>query len=81
MIYLLDANSVFGTMVEAMRMQSRRPEKTGVVPAVIVGIGYETDAPFDPGRYYDFTLPVPPAELPERPDGRTGPNPAVRRLF
>ena len=28
-IYLLDANSVFGTMVEAVRVQGRRPEKTG----------------------------------------------------
>ncbi|MEC1438266.1 alpha/beta hydrolase [Bacillus sonorensis] len=80
-IYLLDANSVFGTMVEAMRMQSRRPEKTGVVPAVIVGIGYETDAPFDPGRYYDFTLPVPPAELPERPDGRDWPESGGAEAF
>ncbi len=26
-IYLLDANSVFGTMAEALRVQSRRPEK------------------------------------------------------
>lgn len=26
-IYLLDANSVFGTMAEAVRIQGRRPEK------------------------------------------------------
>ncbi|MFB9753548.1 alpha/beta hydrolase [Paenibacillus hodogayensis] len=68
-IYLLDANSVFGTMVEAIRVQGGRPEKTGVAPAVIVGIGYRTEAPFAPSRYYDFTLPVPASELPVRPGG------------
>ncbi|TMV45565.1 alpha/beta hydrolase [Paenibacillus mesophilus] len=72
-IYLLDANSVFGTMVEAIRVQGGRPEKTGVAPAVIVGIGYRTDAPFAPSRYYDFTLPAADSELPVRPDGRPWP--------
>jgi predicted alpha/beta superfamily hydrolase len=72
-IYLLDANSVFGTMVEAMRVQGGRPEKTGVAPAVIVGIGYRTDAPFSPSRYYDFTLPAADSELPVRPNGSPWP--------
>ncbi|MFN2744576.1 alpha/beta hydrolase [Bacillus sp. z60-18] len=80
-IYLLDANSVFGTMVEAVRVQARRPDKTGVVPAVIVGIGYETDAPFDPGRYYDFTLPVSVRDLPQRPDGKGWPEPGGAEAF
>ncbi|MEC0228905.1 alpha/beta hydrolase [Paenibacillus alba] len=57
-IYLLDANALFGTIVEAMRVQGRRPEKTGVSPAIIVGIGYPTDEPFDDSRYYDFTMPT-----------------------
>lgn len=73
-IYLLDANSVFGTMVEAVRLQSRRPEKSGVVPAIIVGIGYATDEPFSSERYYDFTLPVAVNELPVRPDGSPWPS-------
>lgn len=64
-IYLLDANSVFGTMVESMRLQTRRFGGA----AVIVGIGYETDAPFDPARHYDYTLPVPVSELPLHPEG------------
>ncbi|MBL3615547.1 alpha/beta hydrolase, partial [Bacillus sp. RHFS18] len=63
-IYLLDANSVFGTMAEALRVQSRRPEKTGVVPAVIVGIGYPTDQPFSAERHSDFTMPLSESELP-----------------
>lgn len=66
-IYLLDANSVFGTMVEAVRLQSRRPDKTGIVPAVIVGIGYPVDGPFAPERFYDLT-PAPAKEYLNRPD-------------
>ncbi|PKF86141.1 enterobactin esterase [Bacillus sp. BA3] len=73
-IYLLDANSVFGTMVEAERLQSRRPEKSGVVPVIIVGIGYATNEPFSSERYYDFTLPVEVSELPVRPDGSPWPS-------
>jgi predicted alpha/beta superfamily hydrolase len=72
-IYLLDANSVFGTMVEAVRLQGTRSEKTGVVPAVIVGIGYKTETPFSSARYYDFTMSVPVEELPVRPDGKAWP--------
>ncbi|MGN7470542.1 alpha/beta hydrolase [Brevibacillus sp. SAFN-007a] len=68
-IYLLDANSVFGTMTEAIRLQSRAPEKTGVNPAIVVGIGYPTEAPFHPSRYYDFTHAVPVSELPAHPRG------------
>lgn len=58
-IYLLDANALFATMVEALRVQSRIPEKTGVYPAVVVGIGYPTEEPFDASRFYDFTMPTP----------------------
>ncbi|MFK0523775.1 alpha/beta hydrolase [Paenibacillus illinoisensis] len=72
-IYLLDANAVLGTMVEAMRVQSVRSDKTGVVPAVIVGIGYEAKQPFPPERYYDFMMQVPEADLPRRPDGASWP--------
>lgn len=68
-IYLLDANSVFATMVEAVRLQGRRSERTGVVPAIIVGIGYQTDAECAIRRHYDFTLPVAKSELPQRADG------------
>lgn len=72
-MYLLDANAVFGTMVETLRAQAGRPEKTGVVPAVVVGIGYPTDDPFPPARHCDFTLPVPVTELPVKPDGTAWP--------
>lgn len=44
-VYLLDANASFGTMVEGIRMRSRRSDATGVVPAVVVGIDYPIDEP------------------------------------
>jgi len=72
-IYLLDANAVFGTLVEAMRAQSSRPEKTGVVPAVVIGIGYPSGGLFPPDRHYDFMMMVPEDELPRRPDGGNWP--------
>src|SRR5690606_34171859 len=72
-IYVLDANSVFGTVTEAVRAQSRFPARSGVDPAIVVGIGYATDAPFHPDRHYDFTLPVPAHELPPHPDGGSWP--------
>ncbi|MGN8234698.1 alpha/beta hydrolase [Priestia flexa] len=72
-IYVLDANSIFGTVVEAMRLQSGRSEKTGVVPAIIVGIGYPVDTPFSVERYYDFTFPSTNEELPISPSGRAWP--------
>ncbi|AXM90606.1 enterobactin esterase [Anoxybacillus ayderensis] len=72
-IYVLDANVVFGTMVEAMRVQAERPDRTGVIPTVIVGIGYPTERAFSPARFYDFTMSVPESELPDRPDGKAWP--------
>ncbi|SDC90407.1 hypothetical protein SAMN02799630_01675 [Paenibacillus sp. UNCCL117] len=70
-LYLLDANSVIGTAVEAVRMQSRKPHGFG--PVAVVGIGYETDSPMDPARFYDFTRPADPSKLPARPDGSDWP--------
>ncbi|CAM5761274.1 Ferri-bacillibactin esterase BesA [Labrys miyagiensis] len=46
-VYLLDGGACFGTMAEAVRMQSRRPSTTGVDPAIVIGIGYDTDEVFD----------------------------------
>ncbi len=80
-IYLLDANSVFGTMAEALRVQSRRPEKTGVVPAVIVGIGYPTDQPFSAERHSDFTMPLSESELPVHPRGAAWPEQGGAEAF
>jgi predicted alpha/beta superfamily hydrolase len=39
-LFVLDADTMFATAVEAARMQGQRSEITGVEPTVIVGIGY-----------------------------------------
>ncbi|OWR31521.1 enterobactin esterase [Saccharibacillus sp. O23] len=68
-IYMLDGHAVFHTVREAARAQSRRADKTGVRPSVIVGIGYPSGLPFSPERRYDYTLPVAAENLPESRDG------------
>lgn len=55
-IYLLDGNATFGSMTEAIRLRSRRSDATGVGPAVVVGIGYATEQPYDSAnRSFDYT--------------------------
>ncbi|AZK47904.1 alpha/beta hydrolase [Paenibacillus lentus] len=66
--YVLDANSVFGTMAETARLQGSCPHNTGVFPAVIVGIGYDTLDLFPAERYYDYTPETSP-DYRFRPDG------------
>ena len=73
-LYLLDANATFATVVEAIRMRAHRPASTGVVPAVVVGIGYPVEGPYDRHRrIFDFTAEAPPSPVAEwPPDARTG---------
>ncbi len=55
-LYLLDANAGFATVVETLRRLSRRPDATGVGPAIVVGIGHHTDALYDSAkRQRDFS--------------------------
>jgi predicted alpha/beta superfamily hydrolase len=42
-VYLLDADATFGTLVEAIRARARRPDATGVGPAIVVGIMHGQD--------------------------------------
>lgn len=73
-IYMLDANAMFGTITDALALQSARPEATGVMPAVVVGIGYATEQPLAvERRTYDYTPPVAPEKLSPRPDGSAWP--------
>lgn len=68
-VYLLDGNGTFPIAAATAALQSRRPERTGVRPAIIVGIGYPTTLWLDAERRtYDYTPPIPPDELPKRPD-------------
>lgn len=57
-IYTLDANAAFATVVEAIRMRSHRPDATGVRPAVVVGVGYPGDGPYERvRRTFDYSRP------------------------
>lgn len=59
LLLLLDGNATFATAVAALRLQSGRPEVTGVAPALVVGLGHAGDAPHDqPARLRDYTPPV-----------------------
>ena len=62
---MLDANSSFLTMAQTMAVLSIWRSGTGVVPMVIVGIGYPTEQAFDGVRRgFDYT----PAALPGGPE-------------
>lgn len=64
-IYLLDANAWFGVVVETARVLAGRPEGTGVGPAIIVGLGYPTEKPFDQTRRaLDYTPAGPDSPSP-----------------
>ncbi|MBL8269647.1 alpha/beta hydrolase [Steroidobacter sp.] len=69
-LYVLDANSNFGTVTETLRMQGRRPERTGISAALVVGIGYPTDEPFDIARRtFDYLVHSAGARSPKHGEG------------
>jgi predicted alpha/beta superfamily hydrolase len=73
-LYLLDGNATFASAAMGVALQSRRPEVTGVAPAVVVGIGYPVDDYLDSmRRTYDYTPAVPMEALSRRPDGSPWP--------
>jgi predicted alpha/beta superfamily hydrolase len=60
-LVVLDANSVFAAFSDALRLQ-----RTEFGKAMIVGVGYPTDQPFDfHRRSYDFSPPLPAGQAPE----------------
>ncbi|MBU8540463.1 alpha/beta hydrolase [Falsiroseomonas tokyonensis] len=73
---LLDANAVMGIAVDALRVQAAYPTGTGIAQAVLVGIGYPTEAPYDSvRRSWDYSPPPGRSFPPHRPGGpevRTG---------
>lgn len=67
-LYSLDANATFGSLAEAIRVQSRTPR--GIPSALIVGIGFDSDSPIvSSERFYNFTEYAEDHELPVRPNG------------
>lgn len=60
-IYLLDANATFATLVETIRTRASRSASTGVLPAIVVGVAYPVDGPYDrERRRFDFSSSAPP---------------------
>ena len=76
MVTLLDANAVMGQVVDALRVFAFLPRESGIrSAAVVAGVGYRTDGPYDTvRRSFDLTPPpgrfIPASE--GRPDARTG---------
>jgi uncharacterized protein len=58
-IYVLDGNAFTGTMTEAVRLEGFLARYE---PAIVVGVGYDTDLPIDiVSRNFDYTPPTGPA--------------------
>ncbi|MGX1787917.1 alpha/beta hydrolase [Bosea sp. NPDC055332] len=57
-VILVDGDALFPTALSTARLQAARPEVTGVGPAIILGIGYPSAAPFDAERRRQDLLPA-----------------------
>lgn len=56
---LVDGHALFPIATATANLQAQRPEATGIGPAVIIGIGYPGERPFDAERRQRDLLPVP----------------------
>ncbi|MFP7493158.1 alpha/beta hydrolase-fold protein [Terribacillus saccharophilus] len=66
-IYVLDGNAYFGYGADTIRNQSFNGLKTGIEPAIIVGIALKAeDAIIRERRFYDFTPPAAAYKYPDR---------------
>lgn len=50
LLFVVDANAIFGAAVDAARLQMPWPDVSGVTPFMIVGVGYPGSTPFDHRR-------------------------------
>ena len=56
-VYVLDANTLFATFVEAIQRSARRPDATGIGMAAVVGIAHADERIFaTEHRYRDYTF-------------------------
>ncbi|MBL3730901.1 alpha/beta hydrolase [Lysinibacillus sp. HST-98] len=67
-LYVLDGSSYFNLVKEAVRLQSRNAPKTGILPAIVIGIGHGDD--MRERRFYDFTAPAESYIYPARFKGK-----------
>lgn len=59
-VYVLDANALFGTFVEAVRRSSRRTDATGIGPTAVIGIAHDSADLFaNAQRQRDYTVGPP----------------------
>lgn len=73
-LYVLDANSCFGTAVDLQRIHARRSETASRDLVLIVGIGYPGDHSIDTvRRTLDYTIPAEIDALPPRRNGAPWP--------
>lgn len=71
MVTVLDANAVMGQVVDTLRVLTHLPAESGLrSAAVVAGIGYRTDGPYDPVRR-TFDLTPPPGRLIPAAEGRS----------
>lgn len=55
-VYVLDAATMFATVVESIRLRSRRPDATGIVPAIVAGLAVAgDDRQVRARRIHDYT--------------------------
>jgi predicted alpha/beta superfamily hydrolase len=75
-ITVLDANAVMGMVVDMVRVLAFLPREAGIrSAAVVAGIGYRTDEPYDLARRSFDLTPPPGRDMPAaegRPGARTG---------
>lgn len=59
-LYLLDGNSLYPLAANLLQLAEHRTNPGGLVPGIVVGIGYPGDAPLDMvARADDYTPPAP----------------------
>ena len=72
MVTVVDANAVMGQVVDTIRLLTFLPVESGVrSAAVVAGIGYRTDGPYDLVRR-TFDLTPPPGRIIPAVEGRPG---------
>lgn len=76
LIVVTDANAVMGLVVDTLRILAFLPREAGITSAAVVaGIGYRTEAPYQLARRSFDLTPPPGREIPAtegRPGARTG---------
>ncbi|MEC0301693.1 alpha/beta hydrolase [Terribacillus saccharophilus] len=72
LIYMMDGNYYFGLGADVIRNQSHKVLKTGVDPAIVVGISLDAEeSVIRERRFYDFTPPASVYKFPDKMKWKT----------